>query len=108
MQEAENKAKLDCAESRSWGTMGKSGPPAAYFFPMARERQYREQIVRYGRMLHANGMVAATDGNLSVRLGPNRILVTPTCMSKGAMRASDMVIVDMEGRLLSGRRKVSS
>jgi L-fuculose-phosphate aldolase len=88
--------------------MGESGPPAAYFFPMASERQYREQIVRYGRMLHANGMVAATDGNLSVRLGENRILVTPTCMSKGAMRAADLVIVDMEGRLLSGRRKVSS
>ena len=59
-------------------------------------------------MLHANGMVAATDGNLSVRLGPERILVTPTCMSKGAMRASDLVVVDMEGRPVSGRRKVSS
>jgi len=59
-------------------------------------------------MLHANGMVAATDGNLSVRLGPERILVTPTCMSKGAMRASDLVVVDMEGRPVAGRRKVSS
>ncbi|HXY51271.1 MAG TPA: class II aldolase/adducin family protein [Terriglobales bacterium] len=75
---------------------------------MASQRQYREQIVRYGRMLHANGMVAATDGNLSVRLGPERILVTPTCMSKGAMRASDLVVVDMEGRPVAGRRKVSS
>jgi len=59
-------------------------------------------------MLHANGMVAATDGNLSVRLGRERILVTPTCMSKGAMRASDLVVVDMEGRPVAGRRKVSS
>jgi L-fuculose-phosphate aldolase len=75
---------------------------------MVSERRYREQIVRYGRMLHERGFVAATDGNLSVRLSENRILSTPTCMSKGGMRTSDLVIVDMEGRLLSGKRRVSS
>ena len=75
---------------------------------MASERQNREQIVRYGRMLHERCFVAATDGNLSVRLDENRILATPTCMSKGSMRPSDMVIVDREGRLLSGKRRVSS
>jgi L-fuculose-phosphate aldolase len=75
---------------------------------MAFDRQYREKIVRYGRMLHERGYVAATDGNLSVRLGDNRILSTPTCMSKGEMRPQDLVIVDMEGRLVSGKRRVSS
>jgi L-fuculose-phosphate aldolase len=75
---------------------------------MASERQNREQIVRYGRMLHERCFVAATDGNLSVRLDENRILATPTCMSKGSMRPSDMVIVDREGRLLYGKRRVSS
>jgi L-fuculose-phosphate aldolase len=72
------------------------------------KRKYREEIVRYGRMLHQRGFVAAMDGNLSVRLGKNRILVTPTCVSKGAMRASDMVIVDREGTRVSGRRNVTS
>lgn len=72
------------------------------------KRKYREEIVRYGRMLHQRGFVAAMDGNLSVRLGKNRILVTPTCVSKGAMRASDMVIVDFEGTRISGRRNVTS
>jgi L-fuculose-phosphate aldolase len=75
---------------------------------MATERQYREQIVRYGRMLHERGFVAATDGNLSVRLSEHRILSTPTCMSKGEMRPHDMVIVDMEGRRVAGKRNVSS
>ena len=75
---------------------------------MASERQYRELIVRYGRMLHERGFVAATDGNLSVRLDENRILATPTCMSKGSMRPVDLVIVDSDGRLLSGKRRVSS
>ena len=75
---------------------------------MPTERKHREDIVRYGRMLHERGFVAAMDGNLSVRLKYNRILVTPTCVSKGSMRPSDMVIVDMEGQRVSGRRNVTS
>lgn len=75
---------------------------------MAGERQNRREIVRLGAMLHGCGFVAGCDGNLSVRLDRDRILVTPTAMSKGAMRPSDMVIVDAEGRKLAGRRNVSS
>jgi L-fuculose-phosphate aldolase len=75
---------------------------------MGSDRQHRLAIVQYGRMLYENGFVAATDGNLSVRLDDKRLLVTPTCISKGRMRASDMVIVDMEGKRLAGKRRVSS
>ena len=75
---------------------------------MKSERQHREDIVRFGRMLHQRGYVAATDGNLSVRLDKKRILVTPTSMCKGMMSASDLVIVDMSGQRLAGRRNVSS
>jgi L-fuculose-phosphate aldolase len=75
---------------------------------MPTERKYREEIVRYGRMLHQRCFVAAMDGNLSVRLDDHRVLVTPTCVSKGAMRPADLVIVDMEGQRVSGRRHVTS
>src|ERR1700731_141808 len=75
---------------------------------MSAERKYREEIVRYGRMLHERGFVAAMDGNLSVRLDEDRILVTPTCVSKGSMRAADLVIVDREGARVAGRRNVTS
>ena len=72
------------------------------------ERKYREEIVRYGRMLHERGFVAAMDGNLSVRLDGDRILVTPTCVSKGAMRPADLVVVDTQGKRVAGRRNVTS
>jgi len=75
---------------------------------MSKEREYRREIVSFGRMLHQRGYVAAMDGNLSVRLDEERILATPTAMSKGALRAADMVIVDREGRLIAGRHHVSS
>ncbi len=75
---------------------------------MASERQHRLAVVEFGRRLHASGFVAATDGNLSVRLGKDRLLITPTCMSKGTMRPADLVVVDMKGNRLSGKRRVSS
>jgi L-fuculose-phosphate aldolase len=75
---------------------------------MSSERKHRDEIVRYGRMLHERGFVAAMDGNLSVRLKNDRILVTPTAVSKGAMRPADMVIVDLDGKRVSGRRNVTS
>jgi L-fuculose-phosphate aldolase len=75
---------------------------------MSSERKSRLEIAAFGKMIYQRGYVAATDGNLSVRLDEDRILSTPTAMSKGMMRPSDMVIVDMEGRRLSGKRNVSS
>jgi L-fuculose-phosphate aldolase len=75
---------------------------------MPTESFYRKEIVQFGRMLCDGGLVAATDGNLSVRLDADRILVTPTGASKGRLKPSDMVIVDPEGKRLSGRRAVTS
>src|SRR3989442_11942758 len=75
---------------------------------MLSERHYRREIVLFGRTLHERGFVAATDGNLSVRLDDWRILATPTSMCKGMIRPSDLVIVALEGRRLAGRRDVSS
>lgn len=53
-------------------------------------------------------MVAATDGNLSVRLENGNLLSTPTLMSKGLMEPEDLVIVDARGHKINGTRDVSS
>ena len=75
---------------------------------MKTEQQHREEIVRFGKLLHQTGLVAATDGNLSVRLENGNILCTPTLMSKGLMEPEDLVIVDSRGGKLNGARGVSS
>ncbi|HTV66753.1 MAG TPA: class II aldolase/adducin family protein [Bryocella sp.] len=75
---------------------------------MKTEQKHREEIIRFGRLLHQTGLVAATDGNLSVRLENGDILCTPTLMSKGLMEADDLVIVDPHGQKVSGTRDVSS
>ncbi len=75
---------------------------------MSTKHHARREIVSLGKMLHSRGYVAATDGNLSVRLDGSHILATPTGMSKGALRTTDLVTVDMEGNRVAGDRNVSS
>lgn len=76
--------------------------------PLSSEQQLRHDLVDFGRMLHTQGFVAATDGNLSVRMDQDRIMITPTCVSKGMMHPEDMVIVDLDGERLSGTSRPSS
>ena len=71
-------------------------------------KEHRDEIVRFGGLLHQTGLVAATDGNLSVRLGDGTFLCTPTLMSKGMMTPDDLVIVDSHGHPIVGSRNVSS
>lgn len=42
------------------------------------EKRLREEICEIGRRMYARRMVAANDGNLSVRLSKDEILCTPT------------------------------
>jgi L-fuculose-phosphate aldolase len=82
--------------------------PPIGFNCMKTVHEHRDEIVQYGRLLHQTGLVAATDGNLSVRLGDGTFLCTPTLMSKGMMNPNDLVIVDARGHMVSGSRSVSS
>lgn len=70
----------------------------------------RADIVEIGRRLWTRGYVASNDGNISVRIGPDRLLMTPASVSKGFMTPEMMVITDLDGTLVSGApgRKPSS
>lgn len=72
------------------------------------EWQLRKQMVEYGRRIADRGLVAATDGNLSVRLTRGRVLITPSGLSLGELRPADMVLIDANGRHLTGDLKRSS
>ena len=52
--------------------------------------------------------LAGSDGNVSVRLAPGILLVTPTGLRKADLRASDLVRVDLTGRHLGGFRKATT
>jgi len=68
----------------------------------------KDEICEIGHRIYNKGFAAGNDGNISYRLGPNKVLCTPTMMSKGFMTPADLCIVDMEGNQVAGRRKRSS
>ena len=72
------------------------------------EDEHRKEICTAGRWIHGRGFVASTDGNISVRLDSRRILTSPTGISKGMMSPDDLVVTDLRGRKLAGRREPSS
>ncbi len=72
------------------------------------EAELRELICEVGRRMYARNLVAATDGNISVRLGPDRFLCTPSGVSKGFMRRQDLVIADGRGHRIAGENRVTS
>jgi L-fuculose-phosphate aldolase len=72
------------------------------------EDELRRSLVFFSELLHRLGFMPGTSGNLSVRLDKERLLVTPTGVSKFLLKPEDMVIVDLQGKLLAGSRKVTS
>lgn len=70
--------------------------------------QLKEEICDIGRRIYNKGFAAGNDGNISFRLGPDAVLCTPTMISKGFMKPSDLCIVDMDGNQIAGTRKRSS
>ena len=72
------------------------------------ERELRQQIVEIGRLVYEKGWVASNDGNISVRLDENRLLATPTRISKGMMHVDDLIIVDKCGNKIEGNRECTS
>ncbi len=72
------------------------------------QSEFRRELAQFGRLLAKLGFTPGTSGNLSVRLDERRLLVTPTGVSKLFLEESDIVVTDIEGRLLDGTRRVTS
>src|SRR5262245_39714873 len=72
------------------------------------EKERRQDIIDIGKLVYQKGWVAANDGNISIRLDADRVLCTPTGVSKGMMHVDDLIICDMHGNKLEGRRERTS
>jgi L-fuculose-phosphate aldolase len=72
--------------------------------------QLRREIVEVGRRLWTRGFVASNDGNISARIGSDRLLMTPSGVSKMDMTPEMMVVTDLDGTIVSAPpdRKPSS
>jgi len=63
---------------------------------------------KWAGWFYAKGWVASNDGNISIRLDQDRILATPTGVSKGMMKPEDLIICNMRGEKIEGTRERTS
>ena len=56
-------------------------------------------LVEAGRAMRSARLVVAREGNLSVRLAEDRILITPAGVDKGRLSPAELVEIDLAGRV---------
>lgn len=72
------------------------------------ELQRRAELVDLLAGLTARGLLTQTSGNVSARVGPNRVLVTPSSMDYADIAPDDLSLVDLGGDLVSSPHRPSS
>lgn len=72
------------------------------------EQELRRKIVAIGKKAFDYRLLSGTWGNISARLGRDKMLITPSGFEKVALKPSDIVLMDLQGNVLKGRWKPSS
>jgi L-fuculose-phosphate aldolase len=75
---------------------------------MKDETVLRTELIWVCKKLEEKGLIAASDGNVSCRLGKDRLLITPSGKAKGDLKPLDLLTVDLRGNVLAGSGKPSS
>jgi L-fuculose-phosphate aldolase len=84
--------------------------PAAIqaFFNSPAIVEIKQRMVDIGKRMWAREYTDGNGGNLTIRVGDNLVLCTPTLVSKGFMTLEQMCLVDMDGKQLAGKFKRTS
>ena len=78
------------------------------FFNSPAINKVKDQICEMGRRIYNKGYTDGNGGNLSVRVGEDLVLCTPTLCCKGFMKREDICLVDMSAGQLCGYRPRTS
>lgn len=70
------------------------------FSPEASEKELRDAIVETGRLAYQSGLMVSNDGNISVLMANGNVLITPSGVCKGRIKADDLLIIDLQGNLV--------
>lgn len=75
---------------------------------MEEDRRARDEVIAVCRKLAEKNLIAATDGNVSCRVGLERLLVTPSGKPKGELEPADLLLLDCQGGVIKGSHRPSS
>lgn len=75
---------------------------------MKTDWEIRRDIIGIAKKVYDKGFVAATDGNISMRVMTDRIMITPSGSCLGNLNVNELVYTDFTGSVLQGNTKPSS
>ena len=90
------------------GTDAKTPAELHAFFHSPEIEVLKKRMCDIGRRIWEKDYVDGNGGNITIRVGDNLALCTPTLISKGFMTPADMCLVDLDGNQLAGARKRTS
>lgn len=67
-----------------------------------KETAVRQNIVEIGRRLYQKGYIAGTEGNISIRITKNEIIITPAGFPKGNLQPKNLIKIDLAGKKIKG------
>ena len=73
---------------------------------MLYEKQ-RQELIDTARKMEQYGLIRMSGGNVALRID-DKVLVTPTAMAYDTMVIEDIVVVDLEGKTIEGKRRPTS
>jgi L-fuculose-phosphate aldolase len=68
----------------------------------------KQEMVRIGKKLWDRQYVDGNGGNISYRITDQRVICTPTLLSKSDLTLEDFCLVDLEGNQMAGKTKRTS
>ena len=67
-----------------------------------------QEMIAIGKRLYDRQYIVATEGNFTCRIDDYRILATPSGLCKGELKTDDLVLINSNGKKLSGKHNVST
>jgi L-fuculose-phosphate aldolase len=67
-----------------------------------------EDVLQAAKDMLKRGLTAGTSGNVSGRLDNDQVVITPSSLSYEDMTLDDLVVLDMDGKVVDGQRSASS
>jgi L-fuculose-phosphate aldolase len=98
----------DCEFKWMPGSDPKTPAELERFFNSPPIQALKKRMCEIGQRLWQRDYTDGNGGNITIRVGDNLALCTPTLICKGFMRPEDMCLVDLDGRQLGGARKRTS
>lgn len=73
------------------------------FTDTQQDYQMRQEMVRICHLMYEKGFISASDGNVSARLSPGRLLITPSGLHKGFVQPEQLLLINEAGEPIGPR-----